>query len=129
MQKLKDSIDQKGVSISDVMERFISPDLLVLDDLGAEKSSEWAIEKLFLIFEKRVALSKHTFFTTNLSSEDINSVYGPRIVDRLIEFCSWVKFEGTSFRKKMFENEIWCILEGDLQEIDDDQRKDAVSDL
>lgn len=106
MQKLKDSIDTKGSSVGEVTERFILPNLLVLDDLGTEKSSEWAIEKLFLIFEKRVALSKHTLFTTNLSTEEINRVYGTRIHDRLLEFCSWVHFRGDSFRKKMFVNEI-----------------------
>lgn len=106
MQRLKDSIDGKQTNVGHEQEKLISPNLLVLDDLGAEKSTEWVVERIFTIFEKRAALDKFTFFTTNLDPKQIGEVYGPRIHDRMVQFCSWVKFEGKSFRKENFENEI-----------------------
>jgi DNA replication protein DnaC len=106
MQRLKDAIDKEGTSVGHETEKLIEPNLLLLDDLGAEKSTEWATERLFVIFEKRAAQQKHTFFTTNLTPEQISGVYKERIKDRMIEFCTWVKFEGESFRKLKYVNEI-----------------------
>ncbi len=106
MQRLKDTMDRKDTTLGAEQEKLITPNLLLLDDLGAEKASEWAVEKIFLIFEKRAALKKHTFFTTNLTPDQIGDVYKERIRDRMVEHCSWVHFQGDSFRKLTFKNEI-----------------------
>lgn len=106
MQRLKNGIDNKDTTVAFEEEQLISPNLLILDDLGAEKMSDWAREKLFVIFERRASQKKFTFFTTNLESDQIKNIYKDRIHDRMIEFCSWIKLDGDSFRKKNFENEI-----------------------
>lgn len=106
MQRLKDAIDRKGSGVSIEQEKLIEPHLLFLDDLGAEKSTEWAVERIFVIFEKRAAQRKHTIFTTNLMPKEIGNIYKERIADRLSEFCSWINFSGGSFRKRDFKNEI-----------------------
>jgi DNA replication protein DnaC len=106
MQALKDAIDDPNSSVGMEEARLIAPSLLVFDDLGSEKSTEWAREKIFTIFEARARQGKHTFFTTNLDPKDIRSVYKERIHDRMIEFCSWVQFPGKSFRKRNFKAEI-----------------------
>lgn len=106
MQRLKDAIDKEGTTVGHETDKLIEPQLLLLDDLGAEKSTEWATERIFVIFEKRAAQSKHTIFTTNLTPKELSGIYKERIADRMREFCSWVEFPGESFRKKNFKNEI-----------------------
>lgn len=106
MQDLKDAIKSQEVTMGMIEGKLISPSLLVLDDLGSEKSTEWAREKIFSIFEARAFQRKHTFFTTNLMPDDIKKKYGPRIHDRMVQYCSWVKMEGKSFRQMKFKQEI-----------------------
>lgn len=106
MQRLKDAIDKEGTTVGHETEKLIEPNLLILDDLGADKSTEWATERIFVIFEKRAAQDKHTFFTSNLTAKEISAVYKERIASRMMEFCSWVQFQGDDFRKKNFVNEI-----------------------
>jgi DNA replication protein DnaC len=42
-------------------------DLLLLDDLGAERETEWAIETLYLLIDHRVKHELPTIITTNLT--------------------------------------------------------------
>lgn len=106
MQQLRDAIGKRETTTGEEMDRFIAPELLIIDDLGAEKSTDWATEKLFLIFEKRAALRKHTFFTTNCTAAELGALYKERILDRLFEFCTWVKMPGSSFRRAQHAPEI-----------------------
>ena len=55
--------------------------LLVLDDLGVEKETEWATAKLDEIVDHRYLHKRRTVFTTNVKSEELP----PRIVDRIFE--------------------------------------------
>lgn len=73
----------KWVNESDLVECFGNVDLLVLDDLGAEKATEWAIATLYLIIDRRYREMKPTIVTTNLSVDDIATYLSPRIASRL----------------------------------------------
>ncbi len=86
--------------------KLVAPNLLVFDDLGVDNATEWGREQIFSIFEARLNTGKHTWFTTNLSGEQIRDKYGERIHDRMLQGCSWVKMEWESFRKMNFKNEI-----------------------
>ncbi len=107
LQKLKDAIDSKDTTVQFQVDKFITYDLLVLDDLGTEKSTEWAYEKLFSIFDTRMRLGKHTFFTTNLTLKEMQTQYGPRIVDRIRSNCRVFPMMGKSFRMMMNNNDEW----------------------
>ena len=106
MQRLKDAIGSNDTTVSMEEEKLIRPGLLIIDDLGADVSSDWTREKIFTIFESRARQGKHTIFTTNLDPEEISTTYGGRIKDRMVEFCSWVNMPGKSFRQMNFKNEI-----------------------
>ena len=56
-------------------------ELLILDDLGAEKQTDWAVEKLDALINYRYIEAKPTVFTTNLSAEQLP----PRVASRLKE--------------------------------------------
>lgn len=68
-------------------ERLTSVDLLHLDDLGAERQSEWVIEQLYSIVNQRYEDGRSVVVTTNLDQVELEGQIGPRTVSRLIEMC------------------------------------------
>jgi len=85
--------------------------LLVLDDLGAEKSqsevNSWAYEQLFILINDRVESDDYLFITTNLSGKELKDRYGHRVLDRILGSSRAFKFEGESFRQLNNDNDVW----------------------
>lgn len=54
---------------SEIMQLIAEVDLLVLDDVGANKPTDWANERIYDITNKRQG--KHTVYTTNLSLKEL----------------------------------------------------------
>jgi DNA replication protein DnaC len=57
--------------------------LLVLDDLGAERATEWVAGQLYTILNHRLINNKPTIVTTNLDTEELSAQLGQRTVERL----------------------------------------------
>jgi DNA replication protein DnaC len=96
-------------SESDVLRPVIEADLFVLDDLGAEKTSEWVDETLNYIVNSRYSERRLTIFTSNYDySEDgdwtdpesLPVRVGLRMFSRLHEMCEIHKLEGADYREK-----------------------------
>lgn len=66
--------------------------VLVLDDLGTEKASEWTNEQLYAIVNSRYKNLLPTIVTTNLSGAEFMERYGPRITRRLMNDAVAVYF-------------------------------------
>lgn len=83
-------------------------DLLILDDFGMERQTEFAREQVFNIINGRYLSSKPMIITTNLTLQQMKSpqtMADHRIFDRVLEVCVPVCFEGESLRKaKAAEN-------------------------
>jgi len=67
------------LSYEQAMDIFMNKGLLIIDDLGAEKPTEWAAEKLDIIIDHRWLNRLPLMVTTNALSEDLP----PRIADRI----------------------------------------------
>lgn len=67
--------------------RLVSVDLLHLDDLGAENRTEWVLEQLYTIIDRRYSDQRSIVVTTNLEEPDLYAQLGERIVSRLTEIC------------------------------------------
>ena len=77
-------------------------DLLILDDFGMERQTEFAREQVFNIINGRYLSSKPMIITTNLTLQQLKSpqtMSDHRISDRVLEVCVPVCFEGESLRK------------------------------
>jgi DNA replication protein DnaC len=90
----------------DVLRPVMTADLLVLDDLGAEKTSEWVEETLNLIVNARYSEKRATIFTSNFDdipdSTDPNSLLfriGFRMRSRLHEMCEFLELDGGDYRE------------------------------
>jgi DNA replication protein DnaC len=89
----------------EVLRPVMACDLLVLDDLGAEKTSEWVEETLNLIVNTRYNEQRLSVFTTNYSDEadertfTLDERIGTRMRSRLYEMCDTVILKGIDFRR------------------------------
>lgn len=100
LMEIRDSFRKDATdSEMDIVDKYSYCNLLCLDDLGAEKSSEFSIATLYLILDKRVSSLKQTIVTTNLSLAEIEATLGARIASRLSEMRV-VKINMPDFRKR-----------------------------
>jgi len=74
-------------------------DFLIIDDLGAEKSTEFSITTLYIILDRRIRELKTTIITTNLSMSQIEEHLGARIASRLSEMKN-IKINMPDHRKR-----------------------------
>jgi DNA replication protein DnaC len=74
-------------SYLDLLARLAEVDLLHIDDLGAEKTSEWVLEQLYSIVNARYEDSRSLVVTTNLDHEQLREQITERTVSRLVEIC------------------------------------------
>ncbi len=90
----------------DVLKPLLEADLLVLDDLGTEKTSEWVQETLGLVVNTRYNAKRPTIFTSNLidapdATDPRSFIFqlGARTRSRLLEMCDWVEIQGADIRE------------------------------
>lgn len=88
---------QKGYYFEKIRE-YTNQDYLFIDDIGAEKTSDFVIEFLYILINKRYENMKRTVLATNLSISDFQERYGDRIVSRLMEMCIFVELKGEDRR-------------------------------
>ncbi|MBR6408430.1 MAG: ATP-binding protein [Clostridia bacterium] len=82
-----------------IINRLKKAPLLILDDLGAEKPSEWANERIFEIVDHRYNESLPVIVTTNATPGELKNQIGERSFDRLREMCELVPLAAKSQRK------------------------------
>ena len=73
--------------------------LLVLDDVGAEKASEWTQERIYSIVDERYVHCLPLIVTSNLPPKELAAQTGERTASRLAEMCIVVPITGTDRRK------------------------------
>lgn len=74
--------------------------LLILDDLGAAKSSEWTEELTYRLVNRRYNDMLPTLITTNLRITDLRDAVGDRVASRLAEMTTRVILGGTDRRRR-----------------------------
>jgi DNA replication protein DnaC len=89
-------------SESRLIRRYARAELLVLDDLGAEKTTEYSIQTLYTIISRRNREEAQTIVTTNLDLTQIAESLGDRIASRLAEM-KIVKINMPDYRQKRWE--------------------------
>lgn len=93
--------DKSNETEQEIMQALLSCDLLVLDDLGAEKVTDWVQDVLFRIVDGRYRMTKPILVTTNLAPNDLPRTIGDRITDRLLEITVPVEIKATSYRMEL----------------------------
>lgn len=91
-----------GLDKQTIIEQMHKYPLVVLDDLSAERNSDYAREIVYLVIDERYKAKKPLIVTTNLALADIckpETVDQQRIYDRILEMCVPVAFCGESLRR------------------------------
>jgi DNA replication protein DnaC len=100
LMKIRSSFsNQSGETEEEIVKRFADYEVLVLDDLGSEKSTEYSITTLFLILDRRDRYNKRTIVTSNLSLLQIEDSLGARIASRLAGMNT-IQINMPDYRKK-----------------------------
>jgi DNA replication protein DnaC len=76
-----------GRDLDEWMDAVKNADLLVLDDLGSEKPTEWVRERLFVIVNHRYREALPTIFTSNVGAQDLFTQLGERTASRIVAMC------------------------------------------
>ena len=79
--------------------RAKADDLVVLDDIGVEKPTEWVVEKLYSIIDVRYRMERATIITTNCDEKTLLDRLGARIVSRIFEMTDQVLVDGPDHRR------------------------------
>ena len=88
---------------SDIIARMNSAKLVIFDDLGAERNTDYALEKIYNIIDSRYRRKLPMLLTTNLTIDEMKDEEDrrySRIYDRIFETCYTMQFTGPSWRKK-----------------------------
>lgn len=87
-----------GDSYLAFFERLTAVDLLHIDDLGAEKRSDWVLEQLYALINERYESERSVLITTNLPHDELEEQIGRRTVSRLSQMCDEIPLFGDDRR-------------------------------
>ena len=76
--------------------------LLIIDDLGIERNSDFALEQVFNVIDSRYRSKKPLIITTNLTLSELNNaadIAHKRIYDRILERCIPVRINNRNIRQ------------------------------
>lgn len=109
VNKLQESFEGR----QDYINRLTRCTLLIIDDLGAERKTDYMQEQVFNVIDARYRSGKPMIITTNLTNGQLKkpeTIEQKRIYDRILERCHPVEVTGYSMRRN--------ILKKDFREID-----------
>ncbi len=81
--------------------RYATARLLVIDDLGAAKGSEWVEEINYRLINHRYEHKLPTLITSNLLPKELGAALGERVTSRLVEMAGRVVIEGSDRRRNL----------------------------
>lgn len=99
MQEIKDDFDRDNYSKTHRFDKIMEEkEPLFLDDLGSEKLTDWVLERLYLIINKKYNDMLPVIITSNYSMDELAARVGDRIVSRIAEMCDVVMIDGDDRR-------------------------------
>ncbi|MEH7514124.1 ATP-binding protein [Gottfriedia acidiceleris] len=107
LERIKSTFNNdKKESKQQIMKALLECDLLILDDIGAEKLTDWVQEVMFNIIDCRYRKKLPIFYTTNLTPKELSEKIGARSYDRLVETSLTVENKATSYRRELAKNRL-----------------------
>lgn len=100
--KILDAVQCGSRAEDDIIAKLNSAKLVVFDDLGAERSTEYALERVYNLIDSRYRRRLPMILTTNLTINDMKNEQDMRyrrIYDRIFETCYPIQFTGPSWRR------------------------------
>ncbi len=87
-----------GEGTEPLLEEYCLPELLILDDLGTEMTTQFVTATLYSLLNARLLQKSAMIISTNLRPEDLEKRYGPQISSRLLGNFQLLSFVGSDIR-------------------------------
>lgn len=107
---------------NEYIDQITDATLLILDDFGIERNTEYALEQLYNVINARYLKEKPTIITTNINFSDLekeqSDIMLGRIYSRIIEMCLPLRIVGRDRRKLIFKdkmNKAKLLLDNDIK--------------
>ncbi|NBI68800.1 ATP-binding protein [Pseudoflavonifractor sp. 60] len=94
---------------NDYIARLCRAPLLILDDFGMERGTEYSLEQVYNVIDSRYRSRRPLIVTTNLPLQDLQhpqDTAHARIYDRLLEMCAPIRFSGENFRRATAQDKL-----------------------
>ena len=98
LEDLRNSYSMPDEDLSEVLDMIKACKLLIIDDIGAEKVTEWVRERLVSIINTRVSNGLSTIYTSNLSPDELLEQFEERIASRVLGCSQIVEIKGRDRR-------------------------------
>lgn len=99
LDKLRERINDS--SIPDPLPRLVEAPVLVLDDLGREKASEWVADRLYVLINARYNAERQTIVTSNSELSELAARGYEAMISRLRDGAAVVKITASDYRKAL----------------------------
>lgn len=98
---IKDTFKDFSIKEKDIIELYSKVDMLIIDDLGTEKISSWALEKLYTIIENRNENKLPIIVTTRFNKESLldrfcqseDEELSEAVIQKLYQFCYGIELK------------------------------------
>lgn len=90
--ELKSNISTPSSYIQYVTENVLAADIVVFDDLGSKRGTEFELDNLFNIINSRIESGKSCVYTTNILPEELDSQLGSRLASRIVGMSDVIVF-------------------------------------
>lgn len=106
MRSLKKALTRNDESCL-LYEQIHQCDLLIIDDLGTERNTDFVVSQLFVCLNDRILNRKSTIISTNLTLEEIKTNYTERTFSRISNHYKILRLAGDDIRiqKKLMYRE------------------------
>lgn len=102
--KILNTMQQFGFDKNEYIADMNRHSLLIIDDLGIERGTEFALEIVYNVIDSRYKTGKPLIVTTNLTMQQLaepQDMAHKRIYDRVLEMCVPLEFRGKNMREEL----------------------------
>jgi len=96
--EIRQSYSENKSSEKTTIDKYTERNLLIMDDLGVEKTTEWAMQILYIIIDRRYRDEKRTIITSNLSLDELSAKLDDRVASRIAGMCMVLPMKGADRR-------------------------------
>lgn len=82
----------------EIVDKYSNAPLLIFDDLGAEKTTDFSLQTLYIILNRRYNEQLQTIITSNLTLDEVKNKLGDRIASRIAGMCAVLHMKGQDKR-------------------------------
>lgn len=100
LEEIKAGYGGNGQESKQLQDKVKTRRLVVLDDLGAEKITDWTLDRMYQIIDSRYSQELPTIITTNCKHQELEDHVGKRAYDRILEMCQPAGITGPSYRRR-----------------------------